>query len=125
MIALLAHSSKLRYLKKVITEDLQSHARECDYFILFDRKLVRILMYCLAIAFFFTYIAFLTFPFISNQEYLLMLPVQLPWTGYFMHPDYEINYTFCTIYATFVLFSLLGKILLIDFCNYLINQQII
>lgn len=125
MIALLVYSSELRYLKKVITKDYQRHAKECDKFILFDRKLVRKLMYSLAIVFFFTYVVFLTFPFISNQEYIMVLPVQLPWTGYFKHPDYEINYIFSWVYATFVLFLLFGKILLFDFCNYFINQQII
>lgn len=112
MIALFVYSSQLRYLKKVITKDDRDYAKECDSFMLFDRKLVRILMVCLASSYLLVFFTFATFPLISNQEYFMLLPVQMPWTKFFTHPGYEINYIFSMMYATFGFFLMIGKILL-------------
>ena len=110
MIALLVYSSELRYLKKVITKDDRDYAMECDSFMLFDRKMVRMLIGSLASFYLFAYFTFVPFPLISNQEFLMFIPVQLPWTEYFMHPGYEINLFFSFMYAMFILLLLIGKI---------------
>ncbi|CAO1371959.1 unnamed protein product [Diamesa serratosioi] len=107
-IALMFYSTQFRYLKKVITKDDQNNTKECESFLLSNRKTVRILMFFLGSGFFLAYIFILTFPLISKEKYMMFLPVQLPWNDYFVHPAYEINFIFSCIYATFLLFFLFG-----------------
>lgn len=113
IIAILFYSSELRYLKKVITKDDRDYAKECDSFLIFDRKMVRNIMFILAGGYLVAFFTFLPFPLISNREFFMFLPVQLPWTEYFMHPGYEINLIFSILYEMFSLFFLFGKISII------------
>ncbi|CAO1326579.1 unnamed protein product [Diamesa hyperborea] len=110
MIAILVYSSQLRYLKKVITKDDRDYAKECDSFMILDRKMVRFMMLILAGCYLVASLSFVPFPLISKQEFFMFLPVQLPWTEYFMHPGYEINLFFSILYEMFILVFLSGKI---------------